>query len=59
MFLAIINFGVSSLWFEDISINTNPVKDHIVALPKYYYFSSARNYAGLDNDLEIIMFDLF
>lgn len=59
MFLAIINFGVSSLWFEDISINTNPVKDQIVALPKYYYFSSARNYAGLDNDLEIIMFDLF
>lgn len=59
LFLAIASFGVSSLWFEDISIHTNQVKDHIVALPKYYYFSSARNYAGLDNDLEIIMLDLF
>ncbi|RAR75404.1 hypothetical protein [Flavobacterium aciduliphilum] len=24
-----------------------------------YYFSSARNYAGLDNDLNIILIDLF
>jgi hypothetical protein len=24
-----------------------------------YYFSSARNYAGLDNDLEVILLDLF
>jgi hypothetical protein len=23
-----------------------------------YYFSSARNYAGLDNDLEVILLDL-
>jgi REP element-mobilizing transposase RayT len=40
-------------------IHNNPVKDKIVALPEDYYFSSARNYAGLDNELEIILLDLF
>lgn len=40
-------------------IHANPVKDKIVVLPEDYYFSSARNYAGLDNDLDIILLDLF
>ena len=40
-------------------IHNNPVKDKTVSLPEDYYFSSARNYAGLDNDLEVIMLDLF
>jgi hypothetical protein len=35
------------------------VKEKIVASPKDYYFSSARNYAGLANDLEVILLDLF
>jgi REP element-mobilizing transposase RayT len=39
-------------------IHNNPVKDKIVTLPEDYYFSSARNYAGLDNDLEVILLDL-
>ena len=40
-------------------IHNNPVKDKVVALPEDYYFSSARNYAGLENDLDVVMFDLF
>ena len=40
-------------------IHNNPVKDKIVSLPEDYYFSSARNYASLDNDLEVILLDLF
>jgi REP element-mobilizing transposase RayT len=40
-------------------IHDNPVKEKLVALPEDYYFSSARNYSGLDNDLEIIVIDLF
>ncbi|GAA4776636.1 MULTISPECIES: REP-associated tyrosine transposase [Flavobacterium] len=40
-------------------IHNNPVKDKIVSLPEDYYFSSARNYAGLENDLELILLDLF
>ncbi|MFE3872248.1 transposase [Flavobacterium sp. ZS1P70] len=40
-------------------IHNNPVKDKIVTLPEDYYFSSARNYAGLDNDLKIILLNLF
>jgi len=39
-------------------IHSNPVKDKIVTLPEDYYFSSARNYAGLENDLEIVLLDL-
>jgi hypothetical protein len=39
-------------------INNNPVKDKVVTLPEDYYFSSARNYAGLENDLDIVMLDL-
>ena len=40
-------------------IHNNPVKDKIVTLPEDYYFSSARNYAGLENELEIVFLDLF
>ncbi len=40
-------------------IHTNPVKDKVVAFEEDYYFSSARNYAGLDNDLEVILLNLF
>jgi REP element-mobilizing transposase RayT len=53
---------VESNWFIKQKINyihNNPVKDKIVTLPEDYYFSSARNYAGLDYQLEIILLDLF
>ena len=40
-------------------IHNNPVRDKIVAFPEDYYYSSARNYAGLDNELAIILLDLF
>ncbi|MDQ6471666.1 transposase [Flavobacterium sp. LHD-80] len=40
-------------------IHNNPVKDRIVAFPEDYYFSSARNYSGLENDLEVVLLDLF
>lgn len=39
-------------------IHQNPVKDKIVRSAEDYY-SSARNYASLENDLEIILLDLF
>lgn len=32
-------------------IHNNPVKEKIVSFPEDYYFSSARNYAGLENEL--------
>jgi REP element-mobilizing transposase RayT len=40
-------------------IHNNPVKDKIVTQPEDYYFSSARNYAQLSNDLEVELLDLF
>lgn len=40
-------------------IHFNPVKDKIVTLPEDYYFSSARNYGGLDNELTAILLDFF
>lgn len=40
-------------------IHNNPVKDKIVTLPEDYFFSSARNYANLDNDLEVILLEFF
>ncbi|ESU27055.1 transposase [Flavobacterium limnosediminis JC2902] len=49
-------------WFIKQKVNyihNNPVKDKIVAFPEDYYFSSARNYAGLANDLEVVLLDLF
>lgn len=33
--------------------------DKIVTLPEDYYFSSARNYADLENEMEIVLLDLF
>ena len=40
-------------------IHNNPVKEKIVAHPEDYYFSSARNYAGISNDLDVVLLDLF
>ena len=40
-------------------IHNNPVKEKTVSLPEDYYFSSARNYAALDNELDIVLLDLF
>jgi REP element-mobilizing transposase RayT len=39
-------------------IHQNPVVEKIVRLPEEYVFSSARNYAGLDYELEVIMLDI-
>lgn len=36
-------------------IHNNPVEELIVDRPEDYYFSSARNYAGLNNQLEIVL----
>lgn len=33
--------------------------EKIVTMPEDYYFSSARNYAGLENELDVILLDLF
>ena len=40
-------------------IHHNPVKDKIVLAVEDYYFSSARNYAGLENELDVIQLYLF
>lgn len=40
-------------------IHFNPVKDKIVSLPEDYYYSSARNYATLENEIEVVLLDLF
>ncbi|MES2576441.1 MAG: hypothetical protein V4589_02450 [Bacteroidota bacterium] len=40
-------------------IHNNPVNEKIVTMPEDYYFSSARNYAGLENELDVILLDLF
>ena len=37
-------------------IHQNPVKEKIVSNAEDYYFSSARNYADLTNDLEVCLF---
>jgi REP element-mobilizing transposase RayT len=53
---------VQSNWFlkQKVDyIHNNPVVEKIVGNPEDYYFSSARNYAELDNDLEIVLLDLF
>jgi REP element-mobilizing transposase RayT len=53
---------VQTNWFIKQKINyihNNPVEDKIVTLPEDYYFSSARNYAGLEYELEVILLDLF
>jgi hypothetical protein len=41
---------------------TNPryrLIDKIVADPEDYVFSAARNYADLDNELEVVVLDIF
>ncbi|MEO5776313.1 MAG: transposase [Flavobacterium sp.] len=53
---------VETNWFIKQKVNyihNNPVAEKIVTLPEDYYFSSGRNYAGLENDLEVILLDLF
>ncbi|MBC8756672.1 transposase [Kordia sp. YSTF-M3] len=40
-------------------IHNNPVMEKIVANPEDYVFSSARNYAELDNELEVIPVFIF
>jgi len=36
-------------------IHNNPVEELIVKKPEDYFFSSARNYAGLDNYLDVVL----
>ncbi|MDD7885222.1 transposase [Flavivirga sp. 57AJ16] len=40
-------------------IHNNPVKDKIVSNPEDYVFSSARNYASLDSELDVVMLHIF
>jgi hypothetical protein len=40
-------------------IHQNPVMEKIVSCPEDYIFSSARNYAELDVEIEIIKFEVF
>ena len=40
-------------------IHQNPVVEKIVSNPEDYVFSSARNYAELDNELEVIRLEVF
>ncbi|TDP01555.1 REP-associated tyrosine transposase [Flavobacterium sp. 245] len=40
-------------------IHNNPVKDKTVSSAEDYYFSSARNYSGLENDLDVVLLYLF
>lgn len=52
----------SSNWFikQKIDyIHNNPVVDRIVEHPEDYVYSSARNYAGLDSELDVVILDLF
>ena len=46
----------NKFFFEKLNyIHNNPVADLLVANPEDYMFSSARNYAGLDNLLSVIV----
>ncbi|GAA3626747.1 hypothetical protein GCM10022397_10480 [Flavivirga jejuensis] len=40
-------------------IHNNPVNDKIVSNPEDYVFSSARNYASLDSELDIVILHIF
>ncbi len=40
-------------------IHNNPVIDKIVENPEDYIFSSARNYADLDSELEVVILNIF
>lgn len=47
-----------SFLFEKLKyIHNNPVEDMIVENPEDYIFSSARNYAGLDSHLDVVVLD--
>ena len=53
---------IETNWFIKQKMNyihNNPVLAKIVTLPEDYYFSSARNYAGLENEIEVVILDLF
>ncbi|OYU79338.1 MAG: transposase [Flavobacterium sp. BFFFF1] len=53
---------VQTNWFIKQKVNYihfNPVKEKVVSNPEDYYFSSARNYSGLENDLEVEVLYLF
>ena len=39
-------------------IHNNPVRAGIVDQPEHYLYSSARNYAGLEEKLEVILIDI-
>ncbi len=38
-------------------IHNNPVKDEIVDEPEYYWYSSARDYAGMRGILDVVLLD--
>jgi REP element-mobilizing transposase RayT len=40
-------------------IHNNPVKDKLETLPEDYYFNSARNYVCVENNLDVVVLDLF
>ncbi|MEM9685897.1 MAG: transposase [Bacteroidota bacterium] len=51
-----------SNWFIKQKINYihhNPVADKIVAAPEDYVFSSARNYADMDSELDVVVLQMF
>lgn len=51
-----------SNWFIKQKVNyihNNPIKDKTVTFPEDYYFTSVRNYAGLEYELDIALLDLF
>jgi hypothetical protein len=53
---------IETNWFIKQKVNyihNNPMMEKIVTSAEDYYFSSARNYAGLENDSDVILLDLF
>ena len=40
-------------------IHNNPVIEKVVTLPEDYYFSSARNYARLSCEIDVVLLELF
>ena len=40
-------------------IHNKPVEELVVSSPEHYYFSSARNYAEMENDLDVVLLYLF
>lgn len=40
-------------------IHNNPVEELVVSSPEHYYFSSAKNYAEMENDLDVVLLYLF